>query len=212
MIAQLLMSLPVCRVDKATPVNRSRGPPPRVPPPVSLGNSVNVRDGVSQNHTVSIFVRKCVMSCDASPPLGERVVVLELNQQQPTECVFTGVCSCVLTDFVLCLCEAPCSAAAPPTGKAHPPTRDQYNTLHQYYYSNYSVYISITVCRTGVPSVRQSCTRMRARAHTHTHTDLCLLTRWWRPAGQLQPLPPDLLLLLCKKHETAAMSDLTPTG
>lgn len=102
------------------------------------------------------------MSCDASPPLGERVVVLELNQQQPTECVLTGVCSCVLTDFVLCLCEAPRSAPAPPTGEAHPPTRD--NTLHQYYYSNYSVYISITVCHTGEPSV------MHARTHKHTHT------------------------------------------
>lgn len=94
-----------------------------------------------------------------------------LNQQQPTECVFTGVCSCVLTDFVLCLCEAPCSAAAPPTGEAHPPTRDQYNTLHQYHYSNYSVYISITVCHTGVPSVRQSCTRTHASTHTDRHTN-----------------------------------------
>lgn len=56
---QLLTLLPVCRADKATPANPSRGPPPRVPPPsVSLATSDHARGGVSQNHAVSMLVQE----------------------------------------------------------------------------------------------------------------------------------------------------------
>lgn len=127
-----------------------------------------------------------------TPPLGVMVFRLGQQPQPPSHrsattaygvCVHVcaRVCRCVLTASVLCLCEAPRSAAAPPTGEAHP----RYSTVHPY---------SLT--------------------HTPTHggntirSDVCVLLRW-RPAGRRQPLLPDLLLLLCKNHQTPATCEAT---
>ncbi|TNM89852.1 hypothetical protein fugu_004086 [Takifugu bimaculatus] len=68
------------QVDKATPVNRSRGPPPRVPPPVSLGNSDNVRDG---HHAQLLLPPQVVETSRTAPAFAPRPPPPPLKPKPP---------------------------------------------------------------------------------------------------------------------------------